>query len=860
MRLESRETGETAMARRRRIVARPRLIRALDGSPARVRALVAPAGYGKTTLVEQWFETDERRAAWYTARNASADVAVLSSGLAQAAATVIDGCDARLRERLTSTQNPADESALLAEMLAEDVADWPGDAWLVIDDYERICRATEAEEFVEVLASSAQINLFIASRQRPSWVSSRDILYGDVLELGQTTLAMTLEEAEEVLAEWPSAQASGLTQLADGWPAVVGLAGLTTAPLEINAELPDALYEYFAEEVYAGLDTDTRNKLALLAMAPSLDWELARAIVGNESGEAVCRTALASGILEERGGRLDFHPLARSFLESRVRVRGSERSRATQNFLDEYLLRRDWDAAFDLVERADMCCQLEPLMVAALTELLDGARLSTLELWCGLAERRGVVAPVFRVAEAEVALRQGRHVTAQALVEPVVRNGDVSQDVLFRALMLAGRAAHFGCREQQGLDFYRRAERAASTEDESRQARIQQVMCSGALELDEAKDILAHLTETAVPGDPVDTVRLVDRRLCLGFRFGYIDALEDARRAAELLKFVSDPVIRCSFRSTFAGALGLKAEYGATSEVAQELIDDALTHRIGMVLPHAYWLKGQALGGLRDFERAHEMVSLSHEESNRFKDLFGLANVYALTVRLLIQQGHAVEACSLELPAKCGIPSMDCEAIASRSLALACLGRTDEAQRMSESVRRFSRAIEVKVLTAAIDAVIAVRIRTGMTSAVEKLITSAFETGAIDMLVVAYRASADLLDVLLTTPTTSERTIHALRRSGDDRLYEGANRLARGDPIERLTTREREIHDFVAQGLSNQEIANRLVLSEHTIKLHLHHVYEKLGVHSRTALALNAAARRYQATLPTGQGDSDSRE
>jgi len=40
--------------RRRRILERPRLIWALDRSRARVRMLVAGAGYGKTTLAEQW--------------------------------------------------------------------------------------------------------------------------------------------------------------------------------------------------------------------------------------------------------------------------------------------------------------------------------------------------------------------------------------------------------------------------------------------------------------------------------------------------------------------------------------------------------------------------------------------------------------------------------------------------------------------------------------------------------------------------------------------------------------------------------------------------------------------------------------
>jgi DNA-binding NarL/FixJ family response regulator len=49
-----------------------------------------------------------------------------------------------------------------------------------------------------------------------------------------------------------------------------------------------------------------------------------------------------------------------------------------------------------------------------------------------------------------------------------------------------------------------------------------------------------------------------------------------------------------------------------------------------------------------------------------------------------------------------------------------------------------------------------------------------------------------------------------------------------------LTSRQREILELVAQGLSNAEIANRLHLSENTIKQHLRHAYKTLKVKNRT--------------------------
>ena len=61
-----------------RFIERPRLLRSLDASKARVRLLIAPAGFGKTTLAEQWTRATASHVAWYPSRIASSDVAALS--------------------------------------------------------------------------------------------------------------------------------------------------------------------------------------------------------------------------------------------------------------------------------------------------------------------------------------------------------------------------------------------------------------------------------------------------------------------------------------------------------------------------------------------------------------------------------------------------------------------------------------------------------------------------------------------------------------------------------------------------------------------------------------------------------------
>jgi DNA-binding NarL/FixJ family response regulator len=52
--------------------------------------------------------------------------------------------------------------------------------------------------------------------------------------------------------------------------------------------------------------------------------------------------------------------------------------------------------------------------------------------------------------------------------------------------------------------------------------------------------------------------------------------------------------------------------------------------------------------------------------------------------------------------------------------------------------------------------------------------------------------------------------------------------------LKTLTEREREVFELIALGLSNTEIADRLVLTEGTVKTHVKHVFDKLEVRDRT--------------------------
>jgi DNA-binding NarL/FixJ family response regulator len=85
------------------------------------------------------------------------------------------------------------------------------------------------------------------------------------------------------------------------------------------------------------------------------------------------------------------------------------------------------------------------------------------------------------------------------------------------------------------------------------------------------------------------------------------------------------------------------------------------------------------------------------------------------------------------------------------------------------------------------------------------------------------------------------REVHAGRQWGDPRQlakYAGLAPTAssHGGAADRLTAREREIVRMAAGGLRNREIAERLFITEGTVKLHLHNIYQKLDVNGRPEL------------------------
>ena len=125
--------------------------------------------------------------------------------------------------------------------------------------------------------------------------------------------------------------------------------------------------------------------------------------------------------------------------------------------------------------------------------------------------------------------------------------------------------------------------------------------------------------------------------------------------------------------------------------------------------------------------------------------------------------------------------------------------------------------------------------------------------------------AADLLDLdvegILLSAACARSVIDCVESVRHGRKWVDPNLLRHLAMAERpsqiagsLTSREAEIARLVTRGLRNKEIARELHLSEGTVKMHLHHIYEKLRLGGRTQLALSMAGAC--APMPASGGEA----
>jgi LuxR family maltose regulon positive regulatory protein len=832
----------------RRLIRRPRLMRLLDETPSRCIVLVAPAGYGKTTLARQWLAERDRRGVWFRATSASTDVAALALGLTGAAEEVLRGASERVRERLRTSHSPNEEANQLGTTVGESLLEWPNDVWIVIDDYHHLAKEPAAERFIDALMAQSNVPFLITSRIRPAWVSAKRLLYGEVAEFGRNVLAMTHDEAARAVPrDKESGALAGLVALAEGWPAVIGLASLVKSPFMVAGdEMPEALHSYFAEELYQGISAEFQWNLVQLSLAPTIDVELAAVLFGDQSREVV-EEAWSRGFLSRDGGSYDLHPLLRQFLRSKLSNADPRAKAATVESIGFALLRRSaWDEAFDLASEFSVGELLRELLSLALDDLLKKGRLASLEQWIEEAHRLIPGEEIVQLAEIELAFRKGRWPESEDKARHLAQRLPQKHPIASRALFRAAQVAQLDDRPHEALELLSDARVRSTTSSDLRRAAWSRFLSLTDLEEPELAAKALEEFEALPPESVEDVIRLSHGPVHFSVRWGGIrEELERHRSALVLLDRTTDPVVRSGFLQSYGTALNLAARYEEASQLADRQIADAKRFGLDWVRAHALELKGLAQIGLKDFEGAHASLRTAYRLAEEASDFHAQVNAMTLIARIPLAQGapcRALEVLETSRSRAAG-PGMEGEIQSMRALIFACMGRLDEAEAEIATSEAITSHLEARGLRAYAGLVVAHR--RGEDEDCGKRLQVALRessnTGNADSFVSAYRASPEILQLIVRHAVPLDEFLATPIRTYDPKL---AERAGLSPPVRRavgtreLTPREEEVLSLVRQGLSNRQIARSLWITESTAKVHVRHIFEKLGVRSRTEAAL----------------------
>ena len=830
------------------LIQRPRLVTLLDETQSRHIVLVAPAGYGKTTLARQWFTGQERKAVWFRAGPASTDVAALAHGLAQAAEDVLKGSGARLHEHLRTSHSPNSEVLQIADILVDDLADWPDDLWMVIDDYQHLSHEPNAEQLIDAVVARGTIPLFVTSRIRPSWVSAKRLLYGEVAEFGRNILAMTHEEAARAVPFKTDGRVlAGLMALAEGWPAVIGLASLIQSPkLLVGDEIPEALHSYFAEELYQELSAELQWNLAQLSLSTTIDAGLAQLLFG-ANGRLVLEEAFDRGFLNRDGENYDLHPLLRQFLRSKMAEADPlARTSTIETIADAALERSAWDEAFALASEFRIGKLLTALLTRALDDLLSKGRLATLERWLDEAHKLIPAAEIAALAEVELAFRKGRWAEAEDRARHLAVRLPQEHALASRALFRAAQVAQLDDRPTEALELLSEARIRSTTSADLRRVLWSRFLTLTDLEEPvQAAEALEEF-ERLPPESVEDKIRLSQGPIHLAVRWGGIrQALERHRSTLELLERTADPVVRSGFLQSYGTALNLASSYAQAHALGERQIDESKRFGLDWVETHALELKALAQIGMRDFQGAQTALRTAWKLAEAAEDFHAQVNAQALLARIPLAQGapaRALELLDMSSHRSVG-PGMEGEVRSIRALALAGTGAIEEAEAEIAASESISTHLEARGLRAFAKVLAADRRgdHVARSQQLELALVESHVAGNADSFVVAYRLAPELLDFVVNTGFALSDFLLRPLVTYDPRLAEKAGlnqRDARIAPSTPLTDREAEVLDLLRQGMSNREIAQTLWIAQSTAKVHVRHIFEKLGVRTRTEAAL----------------------
>lgn len=875
-----------------RSLPRPRLRAALDAIWAHPLTLLsAPAGFGKTVAVRDWLQARAPRAAWVALGPEAADPRVCWAALAAALDELWPGAGAPARGLLRAPDlpAPADVGALLLAGLADHAPAAP--AVLILDDYQHVADPrSHAALRLLIERLPPWLRLVIITRHDPPLPLARLRAHGAMAELRAADLHLSAAEAAALLDRLagralPADLVAALHARTEGWVAALQLAALTLRQHPDPAAFVQAfsgshrhMMAYLMDEVFAGLPAATQGFLLRTAILDRLCAPLCAALLDVDADCAAMladleRQNLFLTPLDDMGRWFRWHPLVAEMLRQQLALRAPA--------LPAALHRRaaawhegagDLGRAYEHLRQAGDAAALADFVERHGRALIGRSQTIQLRRWLDqvptdLVERR----PLLGIWAAWLELLSGRVAAAQQLLGRLpAPEGPAARRAEGERLALEGTLARYrgdvtatlalGARARAALPDDRGVRVAtalnaglallAAGDDDAGMAQLEAAVAAAGADAGAYGGLIALHAQARLAlrrGRPAQALAICARGEQLAALWGGADLPAHGALlvcAAEAHALTGDDAAATAALDRAEPLLGGTIELGPAARAAalRAWLNPArpgLAARITPIDRALAWL--DTMGAAAPHSRAW---------------------LAAQRARLALAHGALAAAQAWSA----GSPADDPETAATQRLvqaqvalaghaagpAAADLGALDAtlAGLAADLARRgwLPLQAEALLLRAA-----AAGLR-GEEPAATDWLAQAIMLAAPEGLLRPLAAAALGLPLQAPLATAAQRWA---RRPGHADLAALAARLGERLPAatapapdlpppallaEPLSPREHEILQLIAAGLSNQAIADRLIVALNTVKWYSSEIYAKLGVRSRTQALIRARA------------------
>ena len=860
-------------------IARPRLSQLIDGGLDRALILVsAPAGYGKTTLVSSWLKETKIPSAWLSLDGGDNDPVRFLQYLIATLSPLASGVEAEAPGMLQRNQPSQFENVI--NLLVNELASFPEPFVLVLDDFHVI----QSESVLKILAYllehlPPQMHLALLSRTDPLLPLSRLRARNKLTDIRADQLRFTRDEIaaflNDVMGLALSAEdLSAMETRTEGWIASLQLAALSMQSIKdihgfVAAFTGSHHYvmDYLVEEVLGLQTKKVGNFLMQTSILDHMCGPLCESVIDANPEEPVDGQAMLEALermnlfvipLDDERRWYRYHHLFADMLRKRLEQHYPDslprlHQRASrwfeQNGLASEAIRHsltggDQERAIQLIE------QYGPL-------LLMSAELNALSGWIKAVEARSQAHPWIHIIKAWLSILTGQPERAEEEFQPAEK-------------LISSRKPDTNIKLMQGAMATGRSYRSFMEGDTNRTAIFAR----------EAVKILPDLDLTSRSIRGIATALLGEASLMNGELESALQACTEAKQIGQASGNVPVVIIvNCALGRIFTeqGLLHQAAEmyaealqiatrpdgrkmvtagepYTELSQVSYEWndLENALeqAHSCVALCRQSGQETFQATGSimLARLERIHGNTKTAVENMNIAEKLMKehhFAFKYTIwvkhaLVRLWIALGdlekasHIVEESGITTHDE--IPYLrEPEFLALLRLLLAqgdydaSLALSKRLLHQAETGKRAGRVIEVLVLQALIYQ--GIKDLDHALAALKRALSLARPEGYIRTFVDEGEPMLRLLHLARSRQIETEYVTALLS------VFEkttGPTQPPHKLLTEPLTAREVEVLNLIKAGCSNQDIADRLVISMPTVKRHISNIYTKLGVKSRT--------------------------